>query len=150
VNRFFLIPLLAAVFIAGVLAYAAMNDSTVSTVQFPDGELVRVEVADDPIARIRGLSGRDGLDEGTGMLFDFGEPQQVSIWMKDMRFSIDILWIENGEIVWVVQDAPPPTDGERVASFTPAVAATHVLELPAGFVRKHNVEMGDALVIRGP
>lgn len=46
-----------------------------------------------------GLAGRDSLADGTGMLFTFTPPATQRVWMAGMRFSIDIAWIRDGQIV---------------------------------------------------
>ena len=64
--------------------------------------LVCASVADTPEARQQGLSGRAGLGESEGMLFVFPKDGEYAFWMKDMRFSIDILWLSgNGTIVYM-------------------------------------------------
>src|SRR3989338_5701660 len=56
-------------------------------------QAVRVTVADTPESRERGLSGRDGLASDEGMLFVFQNDGYHTFWMKDMLFSIDIIWL---------------------------------------------------------
>ena len=46
-----------------------------------------------PDAQSKGLAIRDSLNENEGMLFIFETPQKYSFWMKDMKFPIDIIWI---------------------------------------------------------
>ena len=52
-----------------------------------------MDLADTPEKRFQGLSGREILEEGTGMLFVFQEERQHTFWMKDMRFPLDMIWI---------------------------------------------------------
>src|SRR5581483_7593288 len=52
-----------------------------------------VEMATTPAEQACGLSGREGLADGTGMFFVFGSGGMQSFWMKDMKFPIDIVWI---------------------------------------------------------
>ena len=63
------------------------KDITVGT------QKITVEVADNDATREQGLSDRDKLDEGKGMLFDFTNTdfRKPGFWMKDMHFSIDII-----------------------------------------------------------
>ncbi|MHB1086162.1 MAG: DUF192 domain-containing protein [Minisyncoccota bacterium] len=101
---------------------------------------VKILLADTPQKRTQGLSNRESLAEDEGMLFVFPEEGIYGFWMKDMRFSIDILWLNSaGEVVHIVEDASPES---YPASFTPEKAAQYVLELPAGFVRAHGVTLG--------
>ena len=98
----------------------------------------------DPVSRrSRGLSGRPGLKRGTGMLFVYDHPQPIGIWMKDMRFSLDILWIREGRIVQIEKNAPPLTavGPERVYTATGEM----VLELPAGFAADRKIKVGDSV-----
>ena len=100
-----------------------------------------VELARTPEQQIRGLSGRPGLKSGNGMLFVYDRPQPVSIWMKDMRFPLDIVWIRDGRIVKLEKNAPPltPAGPERIYTAT----ADLVLEVPAGFTGRKRIRVGD-------
>jgi len=60
------------------------------------------EIADTLGERERGLSGKQSLGDDKGMLFIFEEETLPGFWMKDMKFPIDILWIdENKKIVGI-------------------------------------------------
>jgi hypothetical protein len=109
---------------------------------------VTAELAQSPHEKMRGLSGRPGLKPGHGMLFVYGEPQPIGIWMKDMRFSLDILWIRDGRIVRIEKNAPPlvPAGPERVYS----AMAELVLEVPAGFTTQQQIRVGDPVKIEIP
>ncbi len=102
-----------------------------------------VELARTTMEQIRGLSGRPGLAPSHGMLFVYNRPQPVSIWMKDMRFPLDIVWIRDGRIVKIEKHAPPltPVGPERIYTAT----ADLVLEVPAGFADRQRVRVGDTV-----
>jgi len=105
------------------------------------GETLQVALADTPALRERGLGGRESLGENEGMLFVFPKDGVYPFWMKDMRFSIDILWLAaDGRIVYVVENVSPDTYPE---DFAPDNLARYVLELPAGWTASHNVVVGD-------
>ena len=142
--RYVLIVSAIAIIVALVnirLENVVSNDSTVlRTVQL-DGQTIHVAVVDTPVARQRGLSGRQGLAGDEGMLFVFPQNGRYSFWMKDMLFVIDIVWISaDGSIVDMVQNVSPDT---YPTSFVPKAPARYVLELPAGYVKDHNVQIGD-------
>ncbi|HEY4525020.1 MAG TPA: DUF192 domain-containing protein [Candidatus Paceibacterota bacterium] len=102
---------------------------------------VRVDVADTEASRARGLSGREGLEGNSGMLFVFPRDGYYGIWMKDMLFSIDIVWISADlEVIHMAQNVAPATYPE---SFAPNRPARYVLELPAGWARAYTVRIGD-------
>lgn len=105
-----------------------------------------VEIADTDAARTEGLSGRDTLLDGHGLLMVFPANEVSGIWMKDMRFPLDILWIdESGVIVTIAQEITPQTYPKV---FYPASATRYVLEVPGGFVDIHNIREGDFVEIK--
>ncbi|MBI2452803.1 MAG: DUF192 domain-containing protein [Parcubacteria group bacterium] len=113
------------------------------TIRIGDRELL-VEIADTLRFQIRGLSGRPSLGEREGMLFVYENPQVLSFWMKDMRFAIDIIWIDgNGIIVRIAANVSPDTFPQTFSSMVPV---QYVLEVPAGWAERHGVVAGDRLV----
>lgn len=111
-----------------------------------DNVSVNVERADTFRERQRGLSGRPSLPEGTGMLFIYEEPGTYGFHMKDMNFSIDIVWMdETGEVVDVTHSLSPDSYPETVTSREPA---QYVLEVPAGFSREHGISTGDTASVQ--
>jgi uncharacterized membrane protein (UPF0127 family) len=106
---------------------------------------LRVEVADTEAARERGLSGRDNLAEGSGMLFVFPKDDQAGIWMKEMKFSIDVIWLDaSGTVITIAPTVSPDTYPQ---AFYPAKPARYILEVPAGFAEAHGVAEGDTFVL---
>jgi len=115
-----------------------------------NGILVEVEVARTMEEKMQGLSGREMLPEGKGMLFVYDQPVRPSFWMKEMRFSIDIIWIRNGKVVDVSADLPYPQLSQPLSelpTFSPSEFATHVLEVPAGWAEKNGVVIGSEVTI---
>lgn len=105
------------------------------------GETVRVTIADTEAKREQGLSGRQGLAPHEGMLFIFQKDDRYAFWMKDMLFSIDILWLSaDGTVVYIAPSVSPDTYPQAFVSSTPA---RYVLELPAGYAAAHGVKLGD-------
>lgn len=85
------------VFAAVLLAFSVWTSFRVGShvvLYTPKGEAIALTVADTPAAREKGLGGRPSLKENEGMLFVFSEPGRYGIWMKDMRFPLDIIWLE--------------------------------------------------------
>ncbi len=109
---------------------------------------VSAEVARSLPEKVRGLSGRPPLKAGQGMLFVYDRPQVIGIWMKDMKFSLDILWFHEGRIVKIEKNAPPlkPVGPERVYS----AIGDMVLEVPAGFADGNKVREGDPVQVSLP
>jgi len=108
---------------------------------------IPVEVAKTDVQRRNGLSKRDGLPEGEGMFFEFAQKDvKPPFWMKDMKFAIDILWINDDEIVQIDKNVQPPEAGiadDKLIFYVPDQPIDYVLEVSAGFVEEHNIEVGD-------
>jgi uncharacterized membrane protein (UPF0127 family) len=118
------------------------------TVSFESGVTVPVEVADTNVERSRGLSGRDGLAEGSGMLFVFDDQRVRTFWMKEMLFSIDIIWIADGKVIGFVERAEPPSGPDDPLDLLVSPSpADYVLEVDAGFVDAHQVAVGQAVMV---
>jgi uncharacterized membrane protein (UPF0127 family) len=67
--------------------------------------------------------------------------------MKDMNYALDIIWAaEGGEIVHIEEDVSPESFPTAFASPKPA---WFVIEANAGFVERHQIEIGDDVVIPG-
>lgn len=106
---------------------------------------VIVVISDTPELRERGLSGREKLAANEGMLFVFEEPRPYGFWMKDMRFSIDIIWFDQNRKIIDVWESAHPSSYPKV--FTPRAPAQFVLEVPAGFFANHNLKIGNTIEI---
>jgi uncharacterized membrane protein (UPF0127 family) len=105
------------------------------------GVTLCAEVATDGADLMLGLSGRGGLDDGTGMLFVFPEEGYLGFWMKDMNFPIDILWFDSSRrLIHSIAEADPASYPEV---FYPSQKARFVLEVPSGFIATHDVQQGD-------
>ncbi len=89
-----------------------------------------VSVADTNESRRTGLSGSPPLPEMHGLLFVFDRDARHAIWMKDMRFSLDIIWMDrDGVVVHIEKEVGPDTYPQ---AFRPRVSARYMLEVPAG------------------
>lgn len=112
-----------------------------------DDKWISADLAATASSRERGLSGRRDLKEGTGMLFVFPERGLQAFWMKDMLFSIDIVWIDGKAIVDIAPSVPPPVEGETPPVLRPRAEANFVLEVPAGYAKASGWKIGDGVVI---
>jgi uncharacterized membrane protein (UPF0127 family) len=108
-----------------------------------DGQRIIAAIADTPALQELGLGNRAGLGTDEGMLFIFQVDKKYAFWMKDMYFSIDMIWISaSGQIVSMAQDVAPETYPE---DFVPTAPARYVLELRAGYAQSHGFKVGDAV-----
>src|SRR3989344_5704365 len=70
----------------------------------------KVTVARSEKEKQIGLSKTEQMDENQGMLFMFDTSNYHSFWMKDMKFPIDIIYINGDKVVTVIENAKPPAD----------------------------------------
>ncbi len=124
--------------------YAARLNVTELTVETSSGShRFTVEVADSPAERARGLMFRRVLGSDEGMMFDYRDAREVSMWMKNTYFSLDMLFIAaNGRIVHIVERTTPLSTAP-ISSTAPVRA---VLELPAGTVAANGIRRGDRVL----
>jgi uncharacterized membrane protein (UPF0127 family) len=110
------------------------------------GLCVKAEIADTDQARSQGLMYRDSLSDAEGMLFIFRSSERHAFWMKNMRISIDIIWIDKDKRVVDIKSRVPPCGG-ACESIMPSNDALYVLELRSGFTDDHNIKIGDVVSI---
>jgi uncharacterized membrane protein (UPF0127 family) len=151
-NRVFL--LVVAGLLLGVGIFLAIGEESADDGPGPaaivevGGTTVRADVADDEPSRRRGLAGRASLEDDEGMLFLLPD-DSPAFWMKGMRFPIDIVWIDDGRVVDVTADVPPPRGpNARLSTYSPDRPANRALEVNAGWAARHGVTRGEAVRVR--
>lgn len=102
-----------------------------------------VEVAATPDHLARGLMFRRSLAADEGMLFDFGQPQIVAMWMKNTLIPLDMLFLAADGRVINIAERTVPHSLDAHASAAPARA---VLEIGGGIVQRLGIRPGDRVV----
>ena len=106
-----------------------------------------VEIAATPAEHQRGLSGREELAPGDGMLFVYAEPSVLTFWMKDMLLPLDFVWVgADCTVVDITHDVPnPPRDAAPLAlpRYSSAGPASYNLEINAGEAQRFGLSEGD-------
>ena len=143
--------IILAVFIAGLLSGPARSQefssygnllTTVYVKEIP----VKAEVVNTPKKLYLGLGHRQELPEGQGMLFLMGVTRRHAFCMRDMRFSIDIIWIADGKVAGLHKELSPNDKG----NFRAPVPVPLVLEVPAGFADRYGIKVGDPVKVPLP
>lgn len=130
----------------GVLTFLPKEGYQTTKIKIANATLT-VLMADSGQKRALGLGGRDRLNQ-EGMLFIFPSAGYHSIWMKGMKFDLDIIWLQRGRIIDLATQVPAPKDGQvNLESYAPSKPADQVLEVEAGFVAKHGLKIGDEMTI---
>jgi len=139
-NKIILFCIAAIVpFFIGVSIYAYPYVDDVDVV---GGKLLFLQERTTPEEWQQGLSGRSGLCAYCGMIFLFPEADLRGFWMKDMRFPIDIIWLQDGKVVHIEEHVSHETP-EKV--YKPNIKVDTVLELPAGGVAQRGIVIGSHL-----
>ncbi len=112
-------------------------------VHFPDQDgkplEVAVEIAAKGKEREKGLMFRKSMNDDAGMLFVFEEERELSFWMENTCIPLDMIFIaSDGTIVGIEENTPTLSRD----TFSPGCAAKYVLEVNAGWARKHGVRAG--------
>ena len=108
------------------------------------GQVLEVELAVTPSARACGLSRRQRLEAGHGMLFVYPSAQPLAFWMKDTWIPLSIAWIDDhGRITGIEAMAPERTD---VVYDSPGLARL-ALEVVQGWFADHGIAVGDQVAV---
>ena len=110
-----------------------------------DASLFTVEIADTDELRQRGLMFRQRVPQDRGMLFDFGAPRKVAMWMKNTYVPLDMLFIrQDGSIAYIAENTVPESL-DTVGVSEPVQA---VLELAGGTSKRLGIRAGDKVFHR--
>jgi uncharacterized membrane protein (UPF0127 family) len=107
-------------------------------------------IANDDKSRQIGLSDRKSLDKNTGMLFIFPKKDIYSFWMKNTLIPLDMIFINDNNIVYIVKNAPPQAGKNgNLPIYTPKNEANYVLEINGGQADKYKFKVGDKVTLKG-
>ncbi len=102
-----------------------------------------VEIANDPDEISYGLMNREGMDADKGMLFDFGQPRDPAMFMKDTLIPLDMLFISvDGKIEMIARNAVPGS----LRTISAGIPVKAVLELNGGLAAELGVQPGDTVI----
>ena len=123
-------------------ASAACREDRVTVVGDWGQAAFRVDVADDPEERGRGLMFVEEMPTMAGMLFVYERPQRATFWMRNTLIPLDMLFAgPDGTILTVHENAVPldetTIDGGEGVAF--------VLEINGGLAARLGIEPGDVL-----
>jgi len=113
--------------------------------KLPSGKVLQTEVMVKDEDRQMGLMFRPNLAEDRGMLFVFGRLDFHAIWMKNCKFPIDILWLDENKKVVHLAESVPPCREDPCPSYQPLQRAAYVVELNAGQARREKAVIGSGL-----
>ena len=130
-----------AVIVVPLLAYKPPTNTL-----FLDQQEYTLEIAASGAERKKGLGGRATIAANEGMLFVEPTPNIACFWMKDMNFSIDIIWLDDKKIIRNLEERVSPKTYPK--SFCPKTKTKYVVELPSGSIDKHELLVGQKLPLQ--
>ncbi len=145
------------IFIVSSLGLVLILKDSISSILTPplknavvliDQKKISVEIASSPDELYRGLSGRTNLCADCGMLFDFPDSEEQEFVMRDMKFPLDIIFINKGRISRIAADLPPEGKTPR-AVYTSGGPADQVLEVNGSYAARNNFQIGDEVTVTG-
>jgi uncharacterized membrane protein (UPF0127 family) len=108
----------------------------------------QVKVVVTESAKIRGLSGRASMPYGEGLLFLYDQMAVQSMWMVDMRFPLDIVWLDDWfQIVHVSYGAEPCETRPNCPSYSSVHPIKYAIEMNAGAAADYGFEIGKNLYV---
>ena len=147
---FFILPIITIIlslaFWLNTESVETNTNQNVPYIKYND-KIIKVEVADEFEEWRQGLSDRESLPAGQGLLFIFPQSQERSFWMKNMRFPIDIVWLLDNEIVKIHTNLPPEGN-EPKNYYYPGTRINRVLEINAGYADELGLKVGERVEYR--
>lgn len=115
-----------------------------------DGHTFNLLIAKDDKSRQIGLSNRKSLDKNTGMLFIFPEKGIYSFWMHNTLIPLDMIFIDDNKIVYIVKNASPQSKnpGKLPIIYTPDAKANYVIEVNGGLSDEYKIKKGDTVTLK--
>ena len=99
-----------------------------------------IELAATDEERSKGLMFRRELPEGRGMLFDFKQDMNVTMWMKNTYIPLDMIFIRADGRIQRIAENTEPESTKIIAAGAPVRA---VLEVIGGTAKKLGIKAGD-------
>lgn len=109
----------------------------------PDGQQAQVSILKTAKQQYQGFSHEEKPCDDCGLLFVWPESSQRAMVMRDMKFPLDFIWLNNRQIVRLDKMAMP--EGETPLKQYQAEEVSAVLEMPAGFIDRHHLVIGQSL-----
>lgn len=151
-NKLQIILIVVIIPIGLIYLYTESQNASVKDLFIPGASVmridevpIRVEIANSNNERIKGLSDRKDLKNVDGLLFVYPEAGYYSIWMKDMNFPIDIIWIgEDLKVVGIDKNIGPDTYPK---SFRPPVPVKYILETNVRYSDTYDIHAGQSVIL---
>lgn len=103
---------------------------------------INLELAKTQQEHYTGLSNRKSIPDNFGLLFLFNKKEVKNFLMRDMLFSLDIVFIDDNKIIDIYSNLPFNKDSQNI-SYKSSGPVDKVLELNSGTCEKNNIKVGN-------
>ncbi|QDZ27010.1 DUF192 domain-containing protein [Noviherbaspirillum sp. UKPF54] len=103
--------------------------------------VIKAEVAATEAQRQQGLMLREKMGQNEGMVFLFGAPAGVCMWMKNTLIPLSVAFIDETGKVINIEDMEPQT----LESHCAKKPATYALEMNRGWFKQRNIKPGSII-----
>lgn len=127
--------------------FAASSTLAQQPVKFPVIPLnagihvIKAEVAATEAQREQGLMHREKMGQNEGMVFLFGAPAGVCMWMKNTLIPLSVAFIDEAGKIINIEDMEPQT----LESHCAKKPATYALEMNRGWFKQRNIKAGSTI-----
>ncbi len=112
------------------------------------GKAFRLDIADSLPKKMLGLMYREGIKPDEGMIFNFGRTGRYDIWMLNMKFPIDIIWLDkDANIIKIAADAQPCHSMLSCKAYASPGNAMYVVELASGTAKAGGMAEGSRFIL---
>lgn len=103
--------------------------------------VIKAEVAATEAQREQGLMHREKMGQNEGMVFLFGAPAGVCMWMKNTLIPLSVAFIDEAGKIINIEDMEPQT----LESHCAKKPATYALEMNRGWFKQRNIKAGSTI-----
>jgi uncharacterized protein len=100
--------------------------------------VIKAEVASTPAEREQGLMFREQMAPNEGMVFLFGAPASVCMWMKNTLIPLSVAFIDDSGKIVNIEDMQPQTTDSHCAK----KQIRYALEMNRGWFKQKNIKAG--------
>ena len=104
------------------------------------GRPIDIEIAGTDEEKALGLMFRTALPDGQGMLFNYGESREMTMWMRNTYIPLDMVFIRADGVIHRIEVNAEPLSDRVISSGAPVAA---VLELAGGAAARLGIKPGD-------
>ena len=135
------------VIIAVVVMLFVFNTKSKSYIVINDKSF-KIDVAITNSQKSKGLAKYEKIPNDFGMLFLMGKSDYYTFWMKDMKFAIDIIYIDDNKIVDIFENVEKPNSkSETPRSVKSRFVSNKIFEINSGLSKKYGFKKGDSVKI---